>query len=170
MSLNHCERLEHSNYTGHTYHLMKIRFLTQDEEFKKTVLSTLNSPDSWGIPVIEGEPADVRIGIAPKRSHYRKVNGKRVYFSVTFISETPRTILFDPYNYKYGVKRSGLSEDDYRTYVINHEFGHVLGKDHLRCKAGEKCPVMYQMTRGLKKGSIPTSVVTDRDRMDRIYW
>jgi hypothetical protein len=149
---------------------IKIRFLTQDEQFKRTVLSTLNSSGSWGIPVVEGEPADVRIGIAPKRLHYTYVNGKRMFFSVTFIDQNPRTILFDPYNYKYGVKRSGLSADEYRTYVINHEFGHVLGKDHLTCKPGEQCPVMYQMTRGLKKGSIPTSTVTDRDRMARIYW
>jgi hypothetical protein len=167
MSRKHTERPENPE---HLERSMKIRFLTQDEKFKNTVISTLNSPDSWGVSVVEGEPADVRIGIAPKRSHYRHVNGKRVYFSVTFISENPRTILFDPYNYKYGVKRSGLSVEDYRTYVINHEFGHVLGKDHLRCKAGEQCPVMYQMTRGLKKGSIPTSVVTDRDRLARIYW
>lgn len=149
----------------------RIRFLTQDPEFKRMVLDTLNDPTgSWGIPVVESEPAEVWIGMAPRRSHYVLVHGKRMYFSVTYINRRPRIILFDPYNYKHGVKRSGLSVENYRKYVINHEFGHVLGKDHLRCKPGETCPLMYQMTRGLPNNAHPTYVVTQRDREAHIHW
>lgn len=57
-------------------------------------------------------------------------------------------------NWKKGVKRSKLSLEDYRTYMICHEVGHILGKGHLMtdiCKNGEKCPVMVQQTKGIGK-------------------
>lgn len=40
----------------------------------------------------------------------------------------------------------------YRTYVINHEFGHSIGLDHCRPKnrAGLPGSIMMQMTKGLK--------------------
>ena len=42
--------------------------------------------------------------------------------------------------------------DRYRTYVINHEFGHSLGLDHIRPKnrKGKKGSIMMQMTKGLE--------------------
>jgi len=147
----------------------RIQFLTQDPTFKKTVLDVLNSPTSWGIKMKEWNtrmktPPDIIMGISPKRVHYRIIRGKKVYFSATYIDKNPPVILFDPYNYKYGVKRSGLSVSQYREYVINHETGHALGLDHLRCNPGEICPVMYQMTKGIPQGSTPNSRVTLRDQ------
>ena len=143
---------------------VRVRFLTPDPEFKHTVLATLNDPTSWGVRVIESEPPDVIMGINTSRKYSKIIKGQRVYFSVTFIDLNPPVILFDPYNYYYGVKQSQLNVHDYRRYVINHEFGHVLGKDHLRCRTNQECPVMYQMTRGIPRRSRPNSRVTLRDR------
>lgn len=47
----------------------------------------------------------------------------------------------------YPATASGVAR--YRTYVINHEVGHVLGLGHATCRAaGAPAPVMVQQTRG----------------------
>jgi hypothetical protein len=45
---------------------------------------------------------------------------------------------------------SGLSLPEYRAYVITHEVGHALGKQHETCKGlGHLAPVMMQQTLGV---------------------
>ena len=42
------------------------------------------------------------------------------------------------------------SLDDYRGYLVNHEVGHFLGRDHEQCGGkGLKAPVMMQQSKGL---------------------
>lgn len=51
-----------------------------------------------------------------------------------------------------GSVASGLALGDYRTYIIMHEVGHLLGRGHHRCVTG-KAPVMMQQTLGIGKCS-----------------
>ena len=49
-----------------------------------------------------------------------------------------------------GAKKSGLKLEDYRQYMVSHEMGHILGKEHQKCRGkGEKAPIMLQQTLGI---------------------
>jgi predicted Zn-dependent protease len=79
-------------------------------------------------------------------------DGRRIYFSATDVSTNPIMIYIDNINWMYGVPETNLSLNDYRTYILNHELGHSLGKTDLQCNQFTSenctCPVMYQSTRG----------------------
>lgn len=52
--------------------------------------------------------------------------------------------------WRRGSKRSLLDLDSYRTYVINHEIGHILGRGHNKPgRKGSKVSVMVQQTLGI---------------------
>ena len=53
---------------------------------------------------------------------------------------TPVNIIYLNYtNWKNGVKKTKLNNDQYRTMVVNHELGHILGRGHVKFgKSGTK--------------------------------
>ena len=110
------------------------------------------------------QPADINIQLSNRQSlnHWQEStdvypDGRPMRFSITTqYRNIPPQIYIDSENWLYGVKESGLTLEQYREYIINHEFGHGLGINHRTCDEKNNidgiCPVMYQSTRGCPKG------------------
>lgn len=102
------------------------------------------------------------------------IDGRKLNYSITSQSRFSHPlILIDSDNWKFGVKRSSLTLDQYKEYVITHEFGHALGFDHQKCDQNSldkegRCPVMNQSTRGCKEFLCGFRVNLDIDLKNRI--
>ena len=57
-------------------------------------------------------------------------------------------ILLNSERWLHGSEASGLSLNQYRIYVVNHEIGHLLGRGHTSCTddVNQQCSIMYQQT------------------------
>jgi hypothetical protein len=145
---------------------IKTFFVSIDEDVKKKykifnagerqidfyIMAYLNSPDGWSqdgylFEQADEQKADVIIrlsssttihktcGLSPKLS-CAELNGRHMYLN----SE----------RWFHGAPKSGLDLENYRQYMISHEMGHILGKEHVKCpKKGHKAPLMLQQTLGI---------------------
>jgi len=60
------------------------------------------------------------------------------------------TVIINLMRWETGTEDYAGDLTTYRTYLINHEVGHFLGRGHVGCPAaGEPAPVMMQQTKGL---------------------
>jgi hypothetical protein len=145
-----------------TYYVVKSNIDPLWEQRVDNILKESNWHKYYAIKKVDDpNMANVLIHLKPRSwmaEHYNKPpqyypSGKRIWFSVTTIVPNGRPdIYLDQYNWTEGVSESGLSPDLYRTYLVNHEFGHALGFAHQSCNKdnviNNTCPVMYQSTRG----------------------
>ena len=78
----------------------------------------------------------------------------------------------DDENWLKGIPESGLTLQQYREYVIQHEFLHALGYNHVECNAKTApngvCPILYQSTRGCPDGFKCGYQITPFDYKERI--
>jgi Protein of unknown function (DUF3152) len=125
------------------------------EAAARTIQSVLNDPRSWRAGrtwefqlVSSADRADVHVFIttpdttdrlcAPllTRGEVSCQNGDRV------VLNAKRWVL--------GAETYGTDVTNYRRYLVNHEFGHVLGYQHTQCSGrGKKAGIMVQQTKGL---------------------
>lgn len=153
-----------------------IDFNDADKELVKKILITSDWNKLYDIQIVDKAEKDTikiylvprekmssKLGTIPKFTVEKYPDGSTMHFSYTVqgIHSTPICYI-DKTNWENGVKQSKLSVDEYKIYVINHEFGHALGMDHKDCENG-KCPVMYQMTRGPPDTCSPSFNVSNDD-------
>lgn len=124
-----------------------------ERQFDFYLMSYLNSPDGWSTKGYFFEPVsknpDIYITLSssetimkkcglPKALSCAELNGKYLFLNAE--------------RWFRGSKKSKLSLEDYRQYMVSHEIGHILGYDHTKCPCkGCKAPIMMQQTLGIGK-------------------
>lgn len=135
--------------------LIRVRVEVEDGlpvdglKFADTVMAILNDERGWGsegtltFSRVEGE-ADMRVVLAspdkvdemcaPLRTRGEFSCGRYGHAAINYTRWVEATEEF-------------TSRTQYRQYVINHEIGHLLGKEHVSCTgAGELAPIMQQQS------------------------
>lgn len=131
------------------------------QEFARIVESVLHGSRGWegvdGVRFVNLSPADVAAGrsadvrvtlasptttnalCAPQLTGVQKVS-----------CSTGHRAIINLYRWMSGSQTYGTDLASYRTYVINHEVGHLLGHGHEGCpKTGTRAPIMVQQTKFL---------------------
>jgi len=131
------------------------------DEFKATILSTLNSPNGWsrmGVrfnEVASGGQFTFWLSEASQMTTF-SANGCDTYASC----RVGTNVIFNQDRWLGGStawNNAGGSLGGYRQMVINHEVGHWLGHGHRSCQgAGQPAPVMQQQTLDMQ-GCAPNS-------------
>ena len=121
--------------------------------FARTVERVLADARSWGAGgrlsfqrVADG-PVSFRVVLASPSTTDRlcaplRTNGR-------FSCGTGSTAVVNSVRWLRGAASYSGRLDDYRSYVVNHEVGHTLGRGHASCPGrGLPAPVMVQQTKG----------------------
>ena len=137
-------------------------YLRGPPDFKRKVRRIIHSSKGWSKHYKFKET---------KRSYQLGKHGNNVYFSIELVPKLQmqekfpslvnermnlsvcdmdaHKIYINEDRWMNGSVESKLQLKDYRTYVINHEIGHILGKGHrVTCTVDGYTPVMMQQTRG----------------------
>ena len=122
--------------------------------FADEVLGILSDPRGWrGIDGVafqqtDGDGYDLRLILAsPGRTdalcHPARTVGR-------FSCRKQDSVILNLMRWESGTDDYSDDLSTYRTYLVNHEVGHFLGRGHVHCPGpGEPAPVMMQQTKGL---------------------
>lgn len=125
----------------------EIRLPSQVEFY---VATYLNDPDGWAKygyffePVDSGETVSIRLS-SPKTIQSVCGDG-----NLSCAELGGRNMYLNARRWFHGAPESKLKLDDYRQYMVSHEIGHILGREHKKCPCrGCDAPIMMQQTKGI---------------------
>ena len=123
--------------------------------FAAEVDAALLDPRSWaavdGVSLqrTDGEDATLTVVLASPSTTDRLCRPLRTMGRYSCFSGDDRAVI-NADRWLHGAPSYAGDLPGYRTYVVNHEVGHVLGHGHRGCPApGAPAPVMVQQTKGL---------------------
>ncbi|KAA2266197.1 DUF3152 domain-containing protein [Solihabitans fulvus] len=123
--------------------------------FAKTVQEILADPRSWSFEGriafqrVDSGPVDIRVTLASPDTVDRLCAPMQTGGEVSCWNGHRAVI--NQARWELAVPHFGGDLTTYRTYAINHEVGHGIGKQHTTCPGpGKPAPVMVQQTFGLQ--------------------
>lgn len=125
-------------------------------QFAADVHRILNDPRSWGLggEKLRFERVDAgrvrfRVSLSSPALTDRQCHPLRTFGRVSCFNGRRAVINAD--RWRLGSPTYGNDVAGYREYVVNHEVGHALGRDHVTCrKRGTPASVMVQQTKSLE--------------------
>jgi len=131
-----------------------------ERQFDIDIYFLLNSPDGWSQDGYAFEPVErdpeilIRLCLP---ATIKKECGIRSDLSCAVLGG--RNIWLNSDRWFHGSRKSKLDLENYRQYMVSHEMGHILGKEHSDCPGkGHLAPIMMQQTLGIKNCNRNTNV------------
>ena len=126
------------------------------DQTAKTIAKVLNDERSWRGSgrwrfqlVSAGQQADLHIYLVTPGTTDRLCAPLLTRGEVS--CQAGNKVVLNAKRWMFGVKYYGDDLKNYRRYLVNHEVGHSLGYNHVRCPGpGRPAPVMMQQTKGLE--------------------
>jgi hypothetical protein len=120
------------------------------------VAAVLDDDQSWGSTdsvrfrlVPRGATADLHAYLATPRTTDRLCAPLLTRGRVS--CQNGRRVVLNAARWVHGAPAFRHDTAGYRRYLVNHEFGHALGHQHVGCpRRGRLAPVMLQQTKGLQ--------------------
>jgi hypothetical protein len=102
---------------------------------------------SWSFQRVAGGDFDVQVRLATAGTVQRLCAAVGINVDAVYSCRFGKTLMINLTRWLNGAEGYVVSLDDYRSAVINHEMGHFLGFDHMRCTApGRPGPIMMTQT------------------------
>lgn len=110
---------------------------------------------SWSFQRVAGGDFEVQVRLATAGTVQRLCAQVGIDVDSVYSCRFGKTLMINLTRWLNGADGYPVSLDDYRSAVINHEMGHFLGFDHMRCTGpGRPGPIMMTQTIDLQ-GCVP---------------
>jgi Protein of unknown function (DUF3152) len=102
---------------------------------------------SWSFQRVNGGDFDVQVRLATAGTVQRLCAAVGINVDAVYSCRFGKTLMINLTRWLNGAEGYPVSLPDYRAAVINHEMGHFLGFDHMKCPGpGKPGPIMMTQT------------------------